>query len=187
MRGEWTLRLARDAGRPRRVRLVLSILAASALLVVVAEAFDLRVNWTESMPRGLYQRVEPSLVRGEWVAVCLVGNAAELARDRAYVIDGACPSGLAEIVKRIAAVPGDRVALGRDGVRINSRPLAGSELQDRDSRGAPLPHAAEGELVLAEGRYFVMGAKLERSWDSRYFGPIAREQIVSGARPIWTF
>jgi type IV secretory pathway protease TraF len=32
-----------------------------------------------------------------------------------------------------------------------------------------------------------MGAKLERSWDSRYFGPVAREQIVGGARPIWTF
>ncbi len=169
------------------MRFVLSILSASALLVVTAEAFDLRLIWTESMPRGLYQRVDPALVRGEWVAVCLAGDAAQFARERRYVIDGACPSGLSEIVKRIAAIPGDRVALERSGVRINGRPVEGSELENRDSRGDPLPHAAEGELVLAEGRYFVMGAKLERSWDSRYFGPVAREQIVGGARPIWTF
>lgn len=168
MRGERALRLAHDATRPRRVRFVLSILAASALLVIAADAFDLRLNWTESMPRGLYQRVDPALVRGEWVAVCLAGDAARFARERAYVIDGSCPSGLSEIVKRIAAIPGDRIAVERSGVRVNGRPVEGSEIQDRDSRGDPLPHAAEGELVLAEGRYFVMGAKLERSWDSRY-------------------
>jgi len=32
-----------------------------------------------------------------------------------------------------------------------------------------------------------MGAKLELSRDSRDFGPIKREQIVGGARPLWIF
>jgi conjugative transfer signal peptidase TraF len=184
MRGE----RARDPGRRRRVRIVLSILGASALLVAVASAFELRVNWTESMPRGLYQRVDPTLVRGESVAVCLEGEAARIARERRYVIAGSCRSGLAEVVKRIVAIPGDRVELGRrDGVRVNGEPIAGSALLDRDSQGEPLAPAEEGELVLAEGRYFVMGTNVRRSWDSRYFGPIAREQIVGGARPLWTF
>ncbi len=183
MRGE----RAHDLGRRRRVRIVASILSASALLVAVASAFELRVNWTESMPRGLYQRVDSALVRGELVAVCLAGEAARLARERSYVISGSCESGLAEIVKRIVAIPGDRVELGRDGVRVNGEPIAGSELLDRDSQGEPLAHAEEGEIVLAEGRYFVMGTNVRRSWDSRYFGPIAREQIVGGARPLWTF
>lgn len=175
------------AARAKRVRLLVAIFAASALLVGVSTALELRINWTESMPLGLYQRVDPALVRGEWVAVCLDGEAARVARDRAYVIAGSCASGVTEIVKRIAAVPGDRIELGQGGVRVNGEPIPGSELLDRDSHGAPLAHAEEGEIVLAEGRYWVMGTHVRRSWDSRYFGPIAREQIVGGARPLWTF
>jgi conjugative transfer signal peptidase TraF len=178
---------ALDPGRRGRVRLVAGILSASALLVACATAFELRVNWTESMPRGLYQRVDPALVRGEWVAVCLEGEAARIARERSYVIAGSCASGLAEIVKQIVAVPGDRIDLGRGGVRVNGEPIAGSELLDRDSQGEPLAHAEEGEIVLADGRYWVMGTNVRRSWDSRYFGPVARAQIVGGARPLWTF
>ncbi len=92
MRGE----AARDSGRRQRVRIVASILSASELLVACAKAFELRVNWTESMPRGLYQRVDPALVRGESVAVCLDGEAARIAHERLYVIAGSCTSGLAD-------------------------------------------------------------------------------------------
>ena len=109
------------------------------------------------------------------------------ARERHYVIAGSCASGVTEIVKRIAAIPGDRIELGQGGVRVNGERVPGSELLDRDSQGAPLAHAEEGEIVLAAGRYWVMGTHVRRSWDSRYFGPIAREQIVGGARPLWTF
>jgi conjugative transfer signal peptidase TraF len=175
------------AARAKRVRLVAAIFAASALLVGVSTALELRVNWTESMPLGLYQRTGPALVRGAWVAVCLDGEAARIARERHYVIAGSCASGVTEIVKRIAAIPGDRIELGQDGVRVNGDPIPGSELQGRDRQGAPLAHAEEGEFVLADGRYWVMGTHVRRSWDSRYFGPIAREQIVGGARPLWTF
>lgn len=171
----------------RRVRVVAGILIACALAVSVAYALELHVNWTDSMPRGLYQRVDPALVRGEWVAVCLDGKAARIARERAYVIAGSCASGLIPIVKNIAAIPGDRVALEHDGVRINGERLEASEIRDRDRRGEPLEHAPEDEFVLAEDHYWVMGAKLELSWDSRYFGPIRRGQIVGGARPVWTF
>jgi len=40
------------------------------------------------------------------------------------VIAGSCTSGLAEIVKRIVAIPGDQVELGREGVRVNGEPIA---------------------------------------------------------------
>lgn len=177
----------RRAARAKRVRIVAAIFAASALLVGVSRAFELRINWTESMPLGLYQRTSPALVRGEWVAICLDGEPARIARERHYVIAGSCASGVTEIVKRIAAIPGDRIDLARDGVRVNGEPIAGSRLLDRDSQGQPLAHAREVEIVLASGRYWVMGTNVRRSWDSRYFGPITREQIVGGARPLWTF
>jgi hypothetical protein len=59
---------------------------------------------------------------------------------------------------------------------VNGEPIAGSELLDRDSQGEPLAHAEEGEIVLAEARYFVMGTSVRRSWDSRYLGS-ARVEI----------
>ncbi len=179
--------MEKRAARARRVRIVSAIFAASALLVGAAMALELRINWTESMPFGLYQRTSPALVRGEWVAVCLDGEAARIARERRYVIAGSCASGVTEIVKRIAAIPGDRIVLGQGGVRVNGEPIAGSQLLDRDSQGEPLAHAEEGEFVLADDSYWVMGTNVRRSWDSRYFGSIEREQIVGGALPLWTF
>ena len=71
-------------------------------------------------------------------------------------------------------------------MRINDAPVAGSALATVDSRGRPLEHVEEGELMLADGRYFVLGMNAERSWDSRYFGAVSAQQIIAGARPLWT-
>jgi conjugative transfer signal peptidase TraF len=173
--------------RSKRTRIVVGILVLSGLLVGVASVFDLRVNWTESMPRGIYRRVQPVLERGAWVAVCLDGDAATLARERGYVIDGSCPSGLTPIFKRLVAVPGDRVRLERDGVAVNGAPIPDSELKESDSRGRSLERIAQGEFLLTEGQFFVMGMNPPRSWDSRYFGAVTAHQIIAGARPLWTF
>jgi conjugative transfer signal peptidase TraF len=180
-------RMAPSSRRSKRTRTVVGILALSGLIVGVASAFGLRVNWTESMPRGIYQRVQPVLERGAWVAVCVDGDAAELARERGYVIDGSCPSGLTPIFKRLAAVPGDRVRIERDGVAVNGAPVPGSELKEFDSRGRSLEPIAQGEFLLTEGQFFVMGMNSPRSWDSRYFGAVSAHQIIAGARPLWRF
>ncbi len=169
------------------MKIVLGLFGVSALVVGSATALDLRFNWTASMPRGVYREVTPSLERGAWVAVCLEGAAAALARERGYVIEGSCASGLMPVFKRIAAVPGDRVAVARDAVAVNGERIAGSDLHARDSQGRALKSVADGEFALESGRYFVMGLRLSRSWDSRYFGPVSEHQIVAGAEPVWTF
>jgi len=179
--------ISRDPGRPKRVRIFLGIFGLSAVIVGGGIAFDLRVNWTESMPRGIYQRVQPVFERSAWVAVCLEGDAAELARERGYVIDGSCPSGLTPIFKRLAGVPGDRVRIAMDGVAVNGAPVPDSGLKEVDSRGRLLAHIAQGEFLLSEGRFFAMGMNPSRSWDSRYFGAVSAHQIIAGARPLWTF
>ncbi|MCP5055146.1 MAG: conjugative transfer signal peptidase TraF [bacterium] len=169
-----------------RKRIVVGILAVSALLVGVGLALDVRVNWTTSMPLGFYRRIAPVLERDAWVAICLEGEAARIAEERGYVIRGRCESGLAPIFKRIAAVPGDRVAMSKAGVRINGEVIAKSATKEVDSRGRPLAHAEEGEVVIESGRYFVLGMNTARSWDSRYFGAVSEHQIIAGARPLWT-
>jgi hypothetical protein len=58
------------------VRTVLGIFTLGAFPLGAASAFDLRVSSTESMPRGIHQRVRPAVERAAWVAVCLESAAA---------------------------------------------------------------------------------------------------------------
>jgi len=106
--------ISRDFGAAKWVRIVLGIFTLSAVLLGATSAFDLRVNWTESMPRGIHQRVRPAVERGAWVAVCLESAAAEVVWERGYVIDGSCPSGLTPVFKRVVGIPGDRIRVARE-------------------------------------------------------------------------
>jgi len=180
-------RIRRDPKKSERARIGLAILSLGSALVGIASALDLRVNWTESMPRGLYQRMDPTLERDAWVAVCLEGRAAEIARERGYVIHGSCASGLDPILKRLVGVPGDRIEVAADGIAVNGVPVPHSDTKDVDARARPLEHTPKGEIVLSDGHFFVMGMNLSRSWDSRYFGAIGEHQIIASARPLWTF
>lgn len=173
----------RWAARATRSRIALGILALGTVFFCAASALDLRVNWSESMPRGVYRRIEPALERGTWVAVCLEGRTADLARERGYLIDGSCASGLASIFERIVGVPGDRIDLAMRGVAVNGAAVPNSESSARDSRGRPLEHTPEGTMLLADGRFFVMGMNPGRSWDSRSFGVVSAHQIVAAAAP----
>ena len=176
-RGRASHWLARDSGRWRRAGIVLSAIVLLASIGAAAHAFDVHINWTDSMPVGLYQRVEAQLERGSRVVLCLEGAAAERALERHYVLRGACPSGAQAILKRIAGVPGDRVGIDASGIAINRVEVAGSALREVDARGR----------TLAPFEYFVLGTNLERSWDSRYFGPVRGSQITGSAAPVWTF
>lgn len=187
MRGRASHWLARDSGRWRRAGFVVSAIVLLASIGVAAHAFDVHINWTDSMPVGLYQRVEAQLERGSRVVLCLEGDAAERALERHYVPRGSCPSGAQAILKRIAGVPGDRVGIDASGIAINRVGVAGSALREVDARGRALAPFAVREIELADGEYFVLGTNLERSWDSRYFGPVRGSQITGSAAPVWTF
>ena len=128
--------ISRDSGAAKWVRIVLGIFTLSAVLLGATSAFDLRVNWTESMPRGIHQRVRPAVERGAWVAVCLESDAAELARERGYVIDGSCPSGLTPVFKRVVGIPGDRIRIARDWRRGERSGRSGQRTEGSRLAGA---------------------------------------------------
>jgi signal peptidase I len=82
-----------------------------------------------------------------------------------------------EFIKRVVALPGETVE-GRAGhVYINGRLLQEPYLppQTLTSDFAP--------VQIPRGSVWVMGDNRPNSNDSRYFGPIARSQIVG--RTIW--
>lgn len=162
-------------------------LVASALVATAGRG--LTYNSSESVPVGVY-RVRPlqgDPGRGEVVGVCLTRGAAALARERGYVhpqglepwVYGArCASGLAVIGKPVAAVPGDTVEVSPRGVFVNGAPLPNGSILLHDRAGRKLPHAPGRVRVLGPGEFWIQSPFTMRSFDSRIFGPVYREQIV---------
>jgi type IV secretory pathway protease TraF len=55
-----------------------------------------------------------------------------------------------------------------------------------DSLGRPLPQALPFCDYLKPGAFFVF-SNYTKSFDSRYFGPIQKSQIIGVAKPLWMF
>ena len=76
-------------------------------------------------------------------------------------------------IKRIVGIPGDTVEVSKTEVVINGTLLVSVQ---------PVYLFKEGTYELEKDDFFVLGDNYLNSDDSRYFGPIDRNQIVSGAK-----
>jgi signal peptidase I len=115
------------------------------------------------------------------------------------------------LVKRVVGMPGDTVeGRGRrlllNGNPIEYRPLGGEKLRDLDSeyltrhefaaeqlsgQGHAVATATDGQtrpdfgpFTVPAGHYFMMGDNRDDSFDSRYYGPVARRRIVGKATSV---
>ncbi|HZQ57941.1 MAG TPA: signal peptidase I [Acidimicrobiales bacterium] len=82
-----------------------------------------------------------------------------------------------DLVKRVIGLPGETIQSTSDGhIEINGAALSESYLPPGTALGPPIP-----KQVIPSGHYFVMGDNRTDSSDSRFFGPIARSQIIGRA------
>jgi len=79
-------------------------------------------------------------------------------------------------IKRVIALPGDRLRIDHGQVWLNGRPLDEDYVPDeyRDSRSMD-------EMIVPEDCYFMMGDHRSISSDSREFGPVERSLIYGKA------
>ena len=83
-------------------------------------------------------------------------------------------------IKRIIALPGDRVRIEHGQVLLNGRRLSESYVPARfeDDRSQP-------EMLVPDHEFFVMGDHRSISSDSRDFGPVDRELIYGKAAFVY--
>lgn len=115
------------------------------------------------------------------------------------------------LVKRVVGLPGDTVELRDNNLIINGRPVAYQPVDETVLRDVPVSEQAGhtfatevlpgrhhavvaypavramrsfGPLAIAPGKYFMMGDNRDDSFDSRYWGPVDRQQIVGRASAV---
>jgi signal peptidase I len=84
-----------------------------------------------------------------------------------------------DLVKRVVAVEGDRVAVKDGHLSVNGVVQVEPYLLEQEIRGE------FAEVVVQEGRVFVMGDNRNNSGDSRLFGPIEVDSIIGTAFVIY--
>ena len=135
-------------------------------------------NASASAPIGLY-RVAPiaELSIGDLIVLRPPDVIERLLVSRGY-IHGSVP-----LIKRVAALAGQRVCRHALRVSIDGAPAGYARVQDH--AGRPLP-VWQGCRLLRRGEIFFMTTGQPDSFDGRYFGPLPRVRVIGRAIPIWT-
>ncbi len=137
------------------------------------------LNYTASMPLGIYQRVPVHTWRHGMVVVITPSSS-----DKALFAARGWLMKKGVLIKPIGALPGDQVCIYHDTVTVNG--AAVGPVFAKDSHGLPLP-VLRGCFVLPQGAVFPFSTYSTHSFDGRYFGPIPMAQVLGEARPVWTF
>jgi signal peptidase I len=185
--------MASISSRARRgLRELSSVLAAAAVALVARSSFaDHYVVPTGSMlPTVQLQDhvVVSKLAYGVHLPL-LPGYVARFAGPaRGDVVVLTAPDTGIVLLKRVAAVPGDRVRVHDGALEVNGRrvPVEAHGGVPYEALGAH-PHALDladgggpdlGPMTLPADRYLVLGDNRGNSRDGRYFGLVARDAIL---------
>lgn len=163
------------------------VLLSAGGVVAALGVLGFRFNLTPSLPPGIYRISSAPALRGAIVNVCLPQEVAEFARERGYLGPGSCESGVRPLGKLVLATGGDVVMLRPEGIRVNGTPIPRSATLRRDGRGRELPHFPWGEHRLPRGQLWLFSPYRANAYDSRYFGPVPNERVVSVLKPVWTW
>lgn len=137
-------------------------------------------NATDSIPKGLYvlhydTHSRPLRV-GDIAVFAIPRGVLDIVIERRYI------DPVFSLMKPIAAVAGDHVCTVQREVIVNRDSYG--RIRPADSHGRPLPYFRTCGRVADDVIYTFTDD--ERSFDSRHYGPIKREDVIARATPLWT-
>lgn len=157
---------------------ILILGCALGATLVAPPAPRLLWNASASTPIGLYAVLPGATIGpGDRAVVRTPAAVRDLAARRHYL-----PANV-PLVKRVAAISGQRICASGSRLLIDGVPAAVRFA--RDTRGRPLPRW-QGCRTLARGELLVLG-DAPGSFDGRYFGPVTRTAVIGRAIPLWTW
>lgn len=121
------------------------------------------INRTASMPQGIYAKNGGGLFKKGDIIIFNEGRRKS------------------NLIKYIAAVSGDRYCFDEAGALwVNEIPIAQKNIEKYSQ-----PFLAQSICnILNEGELLVIGDH-ENSYDSRYFGPIKKNDVIATAKLLW--
>ena len=174
----------KSTDRRRAKRIATVGLVTLAVVVMIPGAAGLRVNDSPSLPIGLY--VVTSVPDAALVEFCPTEPYASLAAERGYRGEGSCPDGAAPLMKPLVARAGDVLEVSSSGIAVNGRTVPNSAPLGVDTSGRTLQHWPFGKYIVKPGMVWVVSSYNRRSFDSRYYGPIAETRIRHHLRSLLT-
>lgn len=165
-----------------RVLGILSLAAlctASLVQIVRPSVPQLLYNPSPSAPVGWYKlRPNEYAQRGDLVAALAPVNGAVLALERDYL-----PPNI-PLIKTVWAVSGERICHVDGQVLVQGRPEL--IVLKHDVLGRPLP-SRSGCYELLKDEVFLVSTDVQTSFDSRYFGPVKRENLLGRVEYLGNF
>ena len=163
--------------RKRQVRIVLEtvvVVVAAFLLAMVIQLFLVKPFFIPSAS------MVPTLQMGDRVLVNRLAYEFGAGPQRGDVVVFLSPvPGYTDLIKRVVAVAGDRVAVHDGRLWIDGKAQAEPYVNDGGTAGS-MP-----ERTVPPGKVFVMGDNRNDSADSRVFGPIGEGTIVGKALVVY--
>ena len=154
-------------------------------IIFMAFKQGIYINTSTSMPLGIYLSVPTNTIKsGDIVAVCLAKKFATLGLAKNYLSSGARCHSAEPLIKQVLAVPGDKVEVYKDKIRINGKPYF-YQTFTQDSQQRKLATFPNG--IYQSAGYWLIGTHDEKSWDSRYFGFVKRDAIMTELKKLITF
>ena len=168
--------------------IVLGLLAGVFVVVALSlpgelKRSHLRLNSTDSVPVGIY---ETRAERAPYAGFCLTADTLRSALGAGLELGrGECGDGHQPILKTVyeasSALP---VVFDADGFAVGNRRIPNTRPKAVSKKGKPLTHYAFGTYT--SGLWAISGYSAD-SFDSRYFGPVTREDVRFYAKPLLVF
>jgi signal peptidase I len=149
------------------------VLVAAVLVSLLVRAFVFQTYFIPS------RSMEPTLYEGNRIMVNKLSaemgtiNIGDIVVFKAPpAVAAKCNDTVADLVKRVIGVPGDRLTSRGNTIFVNGSPLK-ENWSHYEPLGEPLGH-----VVVPQGEYFMMGDNHANSCDSRYWGDVPRSDII---------
>ncbi len=138
-------------------------------------------NASASLPVGLYRQIKKDeLERGDIVRIALPASVKPVIARWGYAQHPSAQF----LIKQVVALPGQTVCHQHGAVVIDD--CQWGIVHRQDHLGQPLPAAVPDGTCqrLGPTEYFIATSDAA-SLDSRYFGPVKREDILQVLKPLW--